>query len=48
MGQVIDIAGRGKRARTNTLRNVPPGRAKNVDLRSRELRSARMRVICLR
>ena len=36
MGQVVDIARRSKRARNNKLRNVPPGRAKNVDLRSRE------------
>ena len=31
-GQVVDIARRGKRARTNKLLKVPPGRVKNVDL----------------
>ncbi len=36
MGQVVDIARHGKRSSSNKLRNVPPGRSKNVDLRSRE------------
>jgi integrase len=36
MGQVVEIARRRKRARSNEKRNVPPGRAKNADLRSRE------------
>ena len=36
MGQVVEIARRRKRARTNVKRNVPPGRAKNADLRTRE------------
>jgi len=36
MGHVVEIATRRKRARTNKLRNVPPGRAKNADLRTRE------------
>lgn len=36
MGQVVEIARRRKRARTNKLRRVPPGRGKNSDLRSRE------------
>ena len=36
MGQVVEITRRVKRASSNKLRNVPPGRAKNVDLRSRE------------
>lgn len=36
MGQVVEIATRRKRARTNKLRNVPPGRRKNADLRTRE------------
>jgi type 1 fimbriae regulatory protein FimB/type 1 fimbriae regulatory protein FimE len=36
MGQVIEIARRRKRARNNEKRNVPPGRRKNADLRSRE------------
>ena len=36
MGQVVEIRRRRKRARTNQLRNVPPGRGKNADLRTRE------------
>ncbi len=36
MGQVVEIACRGKRVSSNVLRNVPPGRRKNVDLRTRE------------
>lgn len=36
MGQVVEITRRAKRASANKLRNVPPGRAKNADLRSRE------------
>jgi type 1 fimbriae regulatory protein FimB/type 1 fimbriae regulatory protein FimE len=36
MGQVIEIARRRKRARTNKVRSVPPGRRKNAELRSRE------------
>ena len=36
MGQVIEIARRRKKARTNKLRNVPPGRRKNAELRTRE------------
>jgi len=36
MGQVIEIRRRRKRARTNQLRSVPPGRRKNADLRTRE------------
>ena len=36
MGQVVEIARRRKRARTNVKHNVPPGRRKNADLRSRE------------
>ena len=36
MGQVIELARRRKRAPSNKLRNVSPGRRKNVDLRTRE------------
>ena len=36
MGQVVEIRRRRKRARTNVKRNVPPGRRKNADLRTRE------------
>ena len=36
MGELIDLARHRKRARTNVMRNVPPGRRKNADLRSRE------------
>ena len=36
MGQVIEISRRAKQARSNQLRNVPPGRRKNAELRSRE------------
>ena len=36
MGQVVEIGRRRKRGRTNVKRNVPPGRAKNADLRTRE------------
>ncbi len=36
MGQVVEISRRGKQARNNNLRNVPPGRRKNAELRSRE------------
>jgi len=36
MGQVVEIARRRKRARKNVKRNVPPGRRKNTELRSRE------------
>jgi len=36
MGQVVEIRRRRKQARTNQLRNDPPGRRKNADLRSRE------------
>ncbi len=36
MGQVVEIARRRKRARTNVKRKVPPGRRKNADLRTRE------------
>lgn len=36
MGQVVEIARRRKRARSNEKRNVPPGRGKNADLRERE------------
>ncbi len=36
MGQVVEITRRGKRARTNQVRSVPPGRRKNADLRTRE------------
>ena len=36
MGQVVELRRRRKRARTNKLRNVPPGRRKNADLRTRE------------
>ncbi len=36
MGQVVEISRRGKQARSNQLRNVPPGRRKNAELRSRE------------
>ena len=36
MGQVIEIRKRQKRGRTSKMRNVPPGRRKNADLRSRE------------
>lgn len=36
MGQVVELRKRQKRARTNKLRRVPPGRGKNSDLRSRE------------
>ena len=36
MGQVVEIRRRRKRARTNVKRNVPPGRRKNSDLRTRE------------
>jgi len=36
MGQVLELPKRGNRARNNKLRNVPPGRPKNDELRSRE------------
>lgn len=36
MGQVIEIGNRRKATRKRVLRNVPPGRGKNSDLRSRE------------
>ena len=36
MGQVVEIRRRRKSRRTNKLRNVPPGRRKNADLRTRE------------
>lgn len=36
MGQVVEIARRRKRARTSKLRNVPPGRRTNAELRDRE------------
>lgn len=36
MGQVIEIGNRRKAARKHKLRNVPPGRAKNSVLRTRE------------
>ncbi|MCH7503607.1 MAG: tyrosine-type recombinase/integrase [Proteobacteria bacterium] len=36
MGELIDLARHGKRARTNVLRNLPPGRPKNAELRTRE------------
>ena len=36
MGELIDLARHGKRARTNVLRNAPLGRPKNAELRTRE------------
>ena len=36
MPQVIDLNERRNQARTNEIRNLPPGRPKNTDLRSRE------------
>lgn len=36
MAQVIEGSIRQKRARKNARRNVPPGRSKNSDVRSRE------------
>jgi type 1 fimbriae regulatory protein FimB/type 1 fimbriae regulatory protein FimE len=36
MPQVIDLNERRDRTRTNVKRNLPPGRPKNVDLRTRE------------
>ena len=36
MGELIELARHGKRARTNKLGNVPPGRSKNAELRTRE------------
>ncbi len=36
MGQVVEISRRRKQARSNNLRNVPPGRRRNTELRSRE------------
>lgn len=36
MGQVVELRKRAKRSRSSEKRKVPPGRAKNADLRSRE------------
>ena len=36
MGELIYLARRAKRVQSNKLRNVPPGRQKNADLRTRE------------
>ena len=36
MGQVVEMARRRKRVQSNVLRNLPPGRRKNAESRSRE------------